>query len=80
MSFNSLKIDELLEKVEDLESENANLKAQLAAAEKNYQDLILQVGKKTPGETRHETAKRYLQQAETSDNVPQQAKDATKEK
>jgi len=31
-------------------------------------DLLMAVGKKYPGETRHETAKRYIVEAETSSN------------
>lgn len=38
-----------------------------------YFDLIMQVAKKHPGEDRHATAKRYIEQAENnSDNRPQQ--------
>lgn len=40
------------------------LEQQLAAREGQYNDLIMQVGKKFPDESRHETAKRYIQQHE----------------
>ncbi len=30
-----------------------------------YHDLLYQVARKHPGESRHETAKRYIQEAET---------------
>ena len=39
-----------------------------------YDELIMQVQMKYPGETRHETALRHIRQAEApSDNAPQQA-------
>lgn len=44
-----------------------------------YFDLLYQVGKKHPGETRHETAKRYLQNAERGYGATQ-AKAALKER
>lgn len=37
-----------------------------AGLEEKYYELLLQVGNKYPGESRHETALRYLRQAETS--------------
>lgn len=36
-----------------------------SSVEEKYYDLLLCVGKKYPGETRHETAKRYLLAAES---------------
>lgn len=33
-----------------------------------YNELLFAVGKKYPGETRHETALRYIKQAETGSN------------
>ncbi len=36
-----------------------------------YNELLLAVQKVIPGETRHETALRYLKQAEQQDNAPQ---------
>ncbi len=38
-----------------------------------YFELIYAVGIKHPNETRHETALRYIKQAEMSDNKPEQA-------
>lgn len=35
-----------------------------------YHDLIMQVGKKYPGESRHDTAKRYILEAEKQDHGP----------
>ena len=46
-----------------------------------YHDLLLQVVRKHPSETRHETAKRYIKQAEEpQNNPPKQATRATSEK
>ena len=41
-----------------------DLRAKLDEAVKNYQELLFQVSIKCPGETRHETAPRYLRRAE----------------
>ena len=38
-----------------------------------YHDLLMTVGSKWPGETRHETAKRYLLEAETLNSGPDSA-------
>jgi chromosome segregation ATPase len=38
----------------------------LEEAESKYNDLIMQVEKRWPGESRHETAKRYIVERETS--------------
>jgi hypothetical protein len=43
------------------------LQARLAEAERQYMELIYAVGRKFPGETRHQTALRYIQQAETAE-------------
>lgn len=40
------------------------------AANKKYLNLIMEVSNKWPNETRHDTAKRYIREAETSDNKP----------
>lgn len=40
------------------------LRENLAKADSQYYDLIYQVGIKYPNETRHETAKRYIRDAE----------------
>lgn len=47
-------------------AERDALREHVVAAEDQYYDLILQVENKHPGETRHETAKRYIQQVEHS--------------
>ena len=46
-------------RIAELEAENATLK-------KNYQELIMAVGKKFPGETRHETALKYIRRCEST--------------
>lgn len=43
--------------IEEVEAENAKLK-------EDYNDLIYQVATNFPSESRHETAKRYIKQAE----------------
>lgn len=48
----------------DAQEAIGHYQAQLQQAQQRYNDLIMQVGKKFPGETRHDTAKRYIQQAE----------------
>ena len=48
--------DELREQAEQI----ATLKDELAKLQEKYSDLIMQVSKKYPGETRHDTAKRYI--------------------
>jgi len=53
----------------ELEIENQRLRAL-------YDDLIYQVANKHPNESRHETAKRYIMQAEQpSDNQAQEVSD-----
>ena len=47
------------------------LETELAAAKADYNDLIFQVCKKVPGETRHETAKRIIMQHEQPNNSQQ---------
>lgn len=41
-----------------------------------YLDLLMSVGNKWPGESRHDTAKRYILQAERGSDTPAQAKSA----
>ena len=41
----------------------------LRDCQSSYSELIMQVATKIPDESRHETALRYIQQAETSDNA-----------
>jgi hypothetical protein len=38
--------------------------------EEKYNELLYAVGNKFPGESRHETALRYIQQAEVSNEMP----------
>lgn len=47
-----------------MQGEAETLRARLAEAEAEYADLIFRVSEKHPGETRHETARRYIEQAE----------------
>jgi len=42
------------------------LERELAEAKRNYMELIMSVGNKYPNETRHETAKRYIQERENT--------------
>ena len=48
---------ELKTRINSLEADNKRL-------ERYYKDLIMQVGNKYPSESRHDTAKRYIIQAE----------------
>jgi len=51
----------------ELEREhNAKLKQQLATRQTLYHELLMAVESKWPGETRHQTALRYIRQAERS--------------
>ncbi len=54
--------------------------ARAVAAEARYHELLLSVGNAYPGETRHETALRYIRSAESQDNPPDTAQEANKEK
>ena len=42
-------------------------------AERLYNDLLMQVANKIPGETRHETARRIIDQHENQTNAPEGA-------
>jgi len=44
----------------------SQLERELAEAKRNYMELIMSVGNKYPNETRHETAKRYIQERENT--------------
>jgi len=57
----------------DLMDGVAQLEAEVERLRKQYNELILAVGYKHEGETRHETALRYILEAEQGSNVPQQA-------
>ena len=63
------------------EAETVSLKADLAAARAQYNELIMAVAQKRPNESRHETALRYIRKAEQNslgDTGSKQAgKDAT---
>ena len=48
--------------------EISSLKDRLKAADERYYELIMNVVNKYPNESRHETALRYIRQAESSDN------------
>lgn len=59
--------------------ERANMHRQTAEAlreleetKQKYYELLYQVASKLPDETRHETAKRYIRQAENRCNGPQE--------
>ena len=61
-------------RIEELERELAQLRAELEQAESRlreaqaqYDELIYAVAQKWPGETRHQTALRYIQNAERGD-------------
>lgn len=54
-------LDGAIEHIERLEESNKVLV-------ENYNELIMQVANKFPDESRHETALRYIRQAENSDN------------
>lgn len=52
---------------------------EIAEATKPYHELLYTVGNKFEGETRHETALRYIKMAENQDNPPAEAlKEQTK--
>ena len=55
---------------EKVEQENAALKARVEELDGKYNDLIMWVSKKHKGETRHETAKRYIIQSESHVDEP----------
>lgn len=44
-------------------------KERVVEIEEKYHELIMAVGNKYPGETRHQTALRYIKQAEEGDSV-----------
>ena len=55
---------------EDVANAVFRMEQQLAELRDQYNDLIMQVAMKHPDETRHETAKRYIYNAEHQDNEP----------
>ena len=48
----------------DLRTELSEAKAEIERLKGQYNDLLYQVSIKYPGESRHDTAKRYIQHAE----------------
>ena len=56
----------LSEERNEVARDNAALRERLKAVEEKYSDLIMQVGKKFTGESRHETAKRYIRERENA--------------
>jgi meiotically up-regulated gene 157 (Mug157) protein len=48
-----------------------DLKQQLATLQSSYNELIMQVGRKFTGESRHETAKRYIREREDNSHSSQ---------
>ena len=59
--------------VMQLQHKIADLGAELATARNLHMDLLFQVQNKWPGETRHETAKRYIREREQHTNGPAQS-------
>lgn len=55
-------------------TENAALTAKLAVATEKYNELLMQVSMVHEGESRHETALRYIRKAEAPNNQPALAK------
>jgi len=64
--------------VRRLRAEALKLEAERDEARAKYYDLVMSVGNKYPGESRHETAKRYIHQAERM--IRNQASAALKER
>ena len=54
-------------------SELQTLRDERDRLRRDYDELIMAVGNKYPGETRHQTALRYIQRAEEPSNVPAKA-------
>ena len=67
--------------IEDFISNLLSSATQQAVQEerKKYEELIMAVGNKYPGETRHETALRYIKQAEMSSGVASESLSPSKE-
>lgn len=49
----------------------SDLHAELKRVREQYDDLLMQVATVHPGESRHDTAKRYIRNAEQHDNPPE---------
>ena len=61
----NLLVQNIKEMADDLDNENQRLRD-------DYSDLIMQVAKKFPDESRHETAKRYIMERENREVSPAQ--------
>lgn len=69
-----------IEKLCDLTTNNIlDIRLMYEELSRKYQELLYQVSIKHPGETRHETALRYIRQAEKSLNLSQCNSRTTKE-
>jgi hypothetical protein len=55
------------------ERESINVESKLQPLVDLYNELLFAVGKKHPNETRHQTALRYIQQAEVTDEASTEA-------
>jgi hypothetical protein len=52
------------------EATESRVRREMVEIENKYQELIMAVGNKYPGETRHQTALRYIKNAEVGENRP----------
>jgi hypothetical protein len=59
-----------------LERELASARERIKQLEESYSDLVMQVERKFDGETRHETAKRYIMNAEILTQESKETKEA----
>ena len=71
------KLDRAAKQISGLVAREIEREDKVQRLEKDYNDLIYQVATKFPNESRHETAKRYIQQAE---NRPSQCSAALEKK
>jgi hypothetical protein len=62
----------------DWKADREQYRADLSACQERYNELLMAVGYKFPEESRHETALRYIRQAETVSAVGAQAHNQTK--
>ena len=60
----TLDLIELKRQGELLEMDRVRRRKQDAKVRDNYRELVMSVGKKVPGENRHDTALRYIREAE----------------
>lgn len=66
MQIQRKEVASLIEENDNLRAENKKLRAESIEWSSKYHDLIMSVGSKWTGESRHDTAKRYIIEAETS--------------